>query len=295
MLSPDRESPFLADRTGARGRGVGEHTAGLEPREQAAASPDRHALAIVTDTIVLCYHALSPDWSADLSTTPERFTTQVGLLAKRGYSGVRFTEAVRSRPRGRTVAITFDDAYRSVLAIARPILDRFGFQATVFVPTNGIEGSGPLRWPGVDQWLGGPHEQELMPMSWAQLRSLADAGWEIGSHTASHPHLTQLGEDALHDELVRSKAVCEQRLASPCTSLAYPYGDVDPRVVAATERAGYQAAAALPQRLDSQDPLCWPRIGVYHVDDDRRFRMKVSPTIRRLRSSALWDSLERLR
>ncbi len=247
----------------------------------------------MTDTIVLCYHALSPDWHADLSTTPERFQSQIALLAGRGYRGASFTEVVRSRPRERTVAVTFDDAYRSVLSIARPILDRLGFPATVFAPTNGIEAGGPLSWPGVDQWIGGPHERELTPMTWAELRGLADAGWEIGSHTRSHPHLTELDDAELENELSSSKAACEARLGAPCTSLAYPYGDVDGRVVAATARAGYEVAAALPGRLAGEDPLCWPRIGVYRVDDARRFRMKISPAIRRVRRSPLWESLER--
>lgn len=242
----------------------------------------------MTDTIVLCYHAVSPDWSADLSTTPERLESQVALLAKRGYRPVRFSDAVRDPAQGRTVAITFDDAFRSVFALARPVLDRFGFPASVFAPTDGVSAGAALCWPGIDQWLGGPHEHELAPMSWAELGSLADAGWEVGSHTASHPHLTALDDDALEQELVRSKAACEQGLGRPCDSLAYPYGDVDARVVEAAARAGYETAGALPRRLGSQDPLCWPRIGIYRVDDDRRFRMKVSPTFRRARSSGLW-------
>ncbi|HTB70448.1 MAG TPA: polysaccharide deacetylase family protein [Solirubrobacteraceae bacterium] len=245
--------------------------------------------------MILCYHALSPDWSADLATTPERFESQLALLARRGYEGMRFTDAVRAPARRRIVAITFDDAYRSVLTLARPILDRFGFPATVFVPTNGVESGGALRWPGIDQWIGGPHEHELTPMSWEELRSLASAGWEIGSHTASHPHLTRLDDAALADELGRSREVCEERLARPCGSIAYPYGDVDDRVVAATARAGYDVAAALPRRLNPRGPLRTPRIGVFQIDDDRRFRMKISPAMRRLRSSPLWDALDRLR
>ncbi len=249
----------------------------------------------MTDVLVLCYHALSPTWEADLSTTPERFERQLALLAGRGYRGVRFSEAVRPGAPGRIVAITFDDAYRSVLELARPILDRFGFPASVFAPTDGVEAGGPLSWAGIDQWLGGPHERELLPMSWAELRSLADAGWEIGSHTASHPHLTQLDDATLADELTRSKAACERHLAGPCGSLAYPYGDVDARVVAAAADAGYETAAALPRRLDSRAPLDWPRVGVYRGDDERRFRMKVSPAVRRLRRSSLWSALERSR
>jgi len=261
---------------------------------QEPATGKRMALevATVTDAIVLCYHALSPTWEADLSTTPERFEAQIALLVARGYRGVTFSEAVSAAPHEKIVAVTFDDAYRSVLELARPILDRFELPATVFAPSDGVDSGGPLSWPGVDRWLGGPHEQELVPMSWEQLRALAAAGWEIGSHTATHPHLTQVGDDALADELTRSKAACERHLGSPCTSLAYPYGDVDARVVAATARAGYAAAAALPERLSSRDPLDWPRIGVYRADDDRRFRLKISPSLRRLRRSAAWKALD---
>jgi peptidoglycan/xylan/chitin deacetylase (PgdA/CDA1 family) len=241
------------------------------------------------DNIVLCYHALSHTWEADLSTTPERFERQVELLLERGYHGVRFTDAVCSPGENRILAITFDDAYHSVVEIALPILKRLGVPATVFVPTDYIDTTGSMRWPGIDRWLNGPFERELTPMSWAELQSLAAAGWEIGSHSGSHPHLTQLDDAALEDELARSKSACERHSSRACTSLAYPYGDVDARVVAAAAKIGYAAAAALPRRLDSRDPLEWPRVGVYRVDDDFRFRLKVSPTLRRLRSSAAWD------
>jgi peptidoglycan/xylan/chitin deacetylase (PgdA/CDA1 family) len=243
----------------------------------------------MSDNIVLCYHALSHTWDADLSTTPERFAGQVELLLKRGYRGVRFTEAVSSPPRARVLAITFDDAYRSVIELAGPILERLDVPGTVFVPTDYIDVDGAMQWPGIDHWLDGPFEWELTPMSWSELQSLAAAGWEIGSHSGSHPYFTQLDDAALADELTRSKEACEIHIAGTCTSLAYPYGDVDPRVVAATAKAGYATAAALPRRLDSRDPLEWPRVGVYRVDDNLRFALKVSPTLRRLRSSSAWN------
>jgi peptidoglycan/xylan/chitin deacetylase (PgdA/CDA1 family) len=249
----------------------------------------------MTDAIVLCYHALSPTWEADLSTTPARFERQIAMLRARGYRGATFTELVTTQPSGRVVAVTFDDAYRSVIELARPILDRFELPATVFAPTDFIDSEQPMRWARIDRWLDGPHERELMPMSWAQLRTLAAAGWEIGSHTGSHPHLTTIGEEALAQELQRSKAACEQHLDGPCTSIAYPYGDVDSRVVAATAHAGYRAAAALPSRLHQPEALKWPRVGIYRRDDDARFRLKISPTVARLRRSPAWSSLDRLR
>ncbi len=249
----------------------------------------------MNDIIVLCYHALSPGWEAALSTTPERFERQMALLSARGYRGVTFSEAVSRAPRGRVVAVTFDDAYRSVLELARPILDRFGLPATVFAPTDFIGSEQPMSWPGITEWRGGLHERELVPMSWAELRTLSQAGWEIGSHTGSHPHLTRIGGALLEQELTRSKAACEHHLRTRCTSLAYPYGDVDACTVAAAAAAGYRAAATLPRRLSPRGPLEWPRVGIYQRDDDIRFRLKVSPTLLHFRRSAAWDSLARLR
>jgi peptidoglycan/xylan/chitin deacetylase (PgdA/CDA1 family) len=244
---------------------------------------------VTPDNIVLCYHALSRTWDADLSTTPERFEGQVELLLERGYRGVRFSEAVRSNEQSSIFAITFDDAYRSVIEIGLPILARLGVPATVFVPTDYIGATDTMQWPGIDHWLTGPFERELTPMSWTEIQALATAGWEIGSHSGSHPHLTRLDDGTLEDELARSKAACERHVPGPCSSLAYPYGDVDARVVAAAAKIGYATAAALPRRLDSRDPLDWPRVGVYRHDDDFRFRLKVSRTLRRLRRSGAWD------
>ncbi|HET8976821.1 MAG TPA: polysaccharide deacetylase family protein, partial [Solirubrobacteraceae bacterium] len=235
--------------------------------------------------------ALSPSWEADISTTPERFEHQVRLLLKRGYRLVRFTELVEATGPGRLAAITFDDAFLSVFALALPILQRLGVPATLYVPTDYIDTGGLLQWPGIDGWLAGPDEPELTPMSWAQVATLAEAGWEIGSHTGSHPRLTQLNDGALESELTRSKEVCEGRLGASCLSVAYPYGDVDARVAAAAARVGYRTGAALPAKLDGQDPLRWPRIGVYRVDDDRRFRLKVSPVLMGLRRSPAWNVL----
>ena len=238
---------------------------------------------MASDLLVLCYHALSDRWDAALSTTPERFAAQLELLERRGYRGVTFTEAVTGSPAGKAVAVTFDDAFRSVIRLAEPILARIGWPATVFVPTDFAGTEQPMSWPGIDHW-GGDYDSELMPMSWGELRSLAGRGWEIGSHTRSHPRLTQLGDEALDDELQRSRAVCEDRLQQPCESVAYPYGDHDLRVAEAAGRAGYRSGGTLPKRLRARDPLRWPRVGVYHVDDLRRFKAKVSPLVRRLRA-----------
>lgn len=241
-----------------------------------------------SDVLVLCYHAVSREWDAALSVTPERLESQLSHLRARGYRAMRFSEAVLGRARGRVVAVTFDDGYRSVLTHAKPILDRLGWPATLFVPTDYVGSDEPMSWPGIDQWVGGPFEQELMPLSWSELRALQEAGWEIGSHTCSHPHLTRLGDTQLRSELANAKGVCERELGGPCASLAYPYGDVDDRVVAAARAVGYHTGAALPERHHDPHPLRWPRVGVYFADDDRRFLRKQSRALRLLQRTLLW-------
>ncbi|MHB1835196.1 MAG: polysaccharide deacetylase family protein [Solirubrobacteraceae bacterium] len=170
--------------------------------------------------LTLCYHGLSPSWPAVISATPSRFERQVASLLRRGYRPVRFSEIVAASGAEKLLAITFDDAFRSVVQYGLPILERLGAVATLFVPTDYIDAGRPMRWSGIEEWLGGPHENELLPASWAQLRALAEAGWEIGSHTCSHPHLTAIDGETLARELSQSRAVCEERMSAPCTSIA---------------------------------------------------------------------------
>lgn len=238
------------------------------------------------DVLVLGYHAVSRDWPSDISVTPDALEQQLTDLVRRGYRGARFHEATTAPPTSKTVVVTFDDAYRSVLELALPILDRLGLPGTVFVPTRFASGRMAASWPGVDVHLQGPHEHELAVMSWEELGSLATLGWEIGSHTRSHPLLTRLDDEHLIEELAGSRADCEHGLGARCHSVAYPYGDTDARVMAATRAAGYTSAAGLPRfhRLHRPAVLDWPRIGIFHEDGAARFRLKVSPTGRRLRS-----------
>jgi peptidoglycan/xylan/chitin deacetylase (PgdA/CDA1 family) len=237
----------------------------------------------VGDIVVLCYHAVSETFPADLSVRPAALRDQLRLLQRRGYRGVTFTEAVMSPARGRRVAVTFDDAFASVEELGKPILDELGWPATVFAVSDFAHDGRPLSWQGTDQWAATEHAGEMRSLDWERLRALARDGWEIGSHTVTHPYLTTLDDAALERELSASREAVEAAMDTGCASIAYPYGDVDARVVEAARRAGYRAAAALPARWLTDGPLEFPRAGIYHGDDLRRFRLKVSPTVRRVR------------
>jgi peptidoglycan/xylan/chitin deacetylase (PgdA/CDA1 family) len=250
----------------------------------------------LTEVLVLCYHAVSERWPAALSIAPSHLEEHVRMLGDRGFRGVTFHEAVLRPPSAKTLAITFDDAYRSVIELAFPILSRAGFSATVFAPTDFVGTEEPMAWPGIDHWRETEHAEELMPMSWEELERLAQAGWEIGSHTRSHPRLPTLDDAALENELRSSRHDIERHLAGPCPSLAYPYGDHDARVVAAARRAGYESAGTLPARLTRPaGPLDWPRIVVTRADNARRFRWKISPLARKARATPAWSVLHAAR
>ena len=237
------------------------------------------------DLLVLCYHGVSHDWESPLSVTPKRLEQHLGALCGRGYRGATFSDAVTRPVTGRTLVVTFDDAYRSVRELALPILQRLGLPGSIYAPTSFIGTGRPMSWPGIEQWLGGPHEHELEPVDWSELADLQGVGWEVGAHTVSHARLTELDDIELARELAESKAGCEDHLGVPCRSIAYPYGAVDDRVERAAAAAGYRCAAALPRRLHAPRPLEWPRIGMYEGDRPWRFRLKTSPSGRRIRAS----------
>jgi peptidoglycan/xylan/chitin deacetylase (PgdA/CDA1 family) len=243
------------------------------------------------ETLTLCYHAISRDWPAPLAVRPDAFEEQLELLLARGYASTTFSMAARGDGPDRALVVTFDDAFRSVLDLAAPVMDRLGVVGTVFVPTAYPDSGAPMAWEGLHSWMGGPHAHELACLGWDELRALRGLGWEIASHTHSHPFLTGLADDDLLTELYLSREICERELGEPCDSIAYPYGDTDARVILAAEAAGYRHAAALDTRLRTGNPLREPRIGVYRNDDARRFTLKTARPIRAVRASPAWDGV----
>jgi peptidoglycan/xylan/chitin deacetylase (PgdA/CDA1 family) len=243
-----------------------------------------------TDVLVLCYHAIEDDWNARFSVTPSALKRHVEFLMCHGYRLTTFSDAIATPIAPRTAAITFDDGFRSVIERAFALLSDLGVVATVFVPTEFIDSGRPPRWGGgLEEWIGTEHESKLLPLSPSELVELADAGWEVGSHTCTHPHLRRLGSADLARELSESRRRCSEFVGRPCVSLAYPYGDVDERVRTAAEKAGYRHACTLPRRFHDATPLAWPRVGIWHGENQRTFALKISPTFRRLRRFRVWE------
>jgi peptidoglycan/xylan/chitin deacetylase (PgdA/CDA1 family) len=235
----------------------------------------------VGDVLVLGYHGISDRWPAVTAVTPAAFGEHMRSLAARGYRGATFRQSIAAGRRGKVVAVTFDDAHRSVFEHAWPVLRELGWPATVFVPTEHATLQTPMGWAGNEEWVGGPWEHELACMTWEELCQLADAGWEVGSHTRTHPRLTRISPEELHVELEESRAEVERRVGRLCDTVAYPYGDVDDVVAAAASAAGYRAGAGAPAGLEEPvRPMRWPRVMLDRTHVGRRFALRTDARVR---------------
>lgn len=187
---------------------------------------------------VLMYHSVGSGVTAAedpylLTVTPQRLDAQLRALRRQGLRGMSMRDLLASGGRG--VGLTFDDGYVDFLDEAVPVLRRHGATATVYVLAG--------RLGGDNSWDGDAPRKPLMSAD--QVRTVAVAGMEIGSHGLMHRHLPALDAAELADELVGSRARLAEVVGAPVDGLAYPYGDLGEREIAAARAAGYDNAVAV--------------------------------------------------
>ncbi len=124
----------------------------------------------------------------------------------------------------RVVAITIDDAFRSIYTEAWPRLRAAGLPFTIFVATDAVD------------------RKTNSYMTWDQLRELKQAGVTIGGHTASHLHMATATPQKIADELARSRSRFRTELGATPTLFAYPYGEYSLAVRDKIVEAGFTAA-----------------------------------------------------
>jgi peptidoglycan/xylan/chitin deacetylase (PgdA/CDA1 family) len=246
--------------------------------------------------VLLCYHAISSSWRAPLAVTLERFAAQLERFADRGYVGLTFAESERRRRAGtlphRTLVVTFDDAYVSTAAAA-PVLRELGYPATIFVVGDFVSGDKLLQWPGIEHWAATTHGEELRPLGVDALRSLQEEGWEIASHTMTHPSLPELATDECLRELSESRETISDYFGA-CATIAYPYGHVDERVAGLAARVGYTAGCYVSYAHAVDEPLRRPRVAASGTDGRIREWTKMAPMPILMRRSPLAPLIARL-
>lgn len=233
----------------------------------------------------LCYHSVAPEGPRYLTVTAELFERQLAALRREGYrSGdlAALAEAAAGSRIDPTAFLTFDDGFRDNYETALPLLREYGFGAFVFVLPPLLDQGGAFGWPEVAA------DRERFPatmrsVDWSMLEAMKEGGFEVGSHTLTHPHLPALRGEALREELSESRARIVERLGS-CDTIAYPFGEWSPEVAGAARECGYRFAFSLPTARGQwgAGPHSIPRINVDFRDGEERFAGKLSPLRKRL-------------
>ena len=211
---------------------------------------------------ILMYHRIADDGPSDLApyrVTPAMFDRQMRLLQRHGYQTVSVDAASgsygasRAGPLpGRLIALTFDDGYRDFLETAWPILRRYGFSATVYLPTDHV--GGRAEWDA-------PHGAPAPLVTWDEVKALSAEGVQFGAHGASHRRLTRLDADSRSSELSRCRQKIAEATGRSITSFCYPYGDHNADARQAVASAGFEHAV-ITALNDGSDQFALPRIEV---------------------------------
>ena len=215
--------------------------------------------------VVIYYHNLRRQ-------SMEGIEKQMAYLARKCFA-VNASEVITALPNGSKVivGITFDDGFISFHNNALPILQKYRLPAALFVPTGNLG-----KRPNWDLQEDCSDADEVI-MNKEQVVELDKAGYEILSHTVSHPYLTEIDDIKLQDELERSKQALEQIVGHDIVGISYPYGAYNDKVCKAAKRTGYQIGFCVePYSVDSSpNSFQIGRFKVSPTDSMLKFKLKL--------------------
>jgi peptidoglycan/xylan/chitin deacetylase (PgdA/CDA1 family) len=217
------------------------------------------------------------------------FRSQMERLASQGWHGRNVTQAIESFG-DKSVCITFDDGCETDLISAAPVLKELGFVATSYITVK---------------FLGKPGY-----MSHTQVRELHALGFEIGCHSLTHPYLTDVDDNRLHEETAGAKDMLEQIAGVRVNHFSCPGGRWDARVMRAVKQASFRtmATSRTGVNLSTTDPFALTRVTMLNgtkSDDVLRycqgkgllrtqFQEKARDAAKRVLGNSIYDSLRGL-
>ena len=204
----------------------------------ASASASAPAAEVATPVPILMYHVIGdPPPGApypELYVGRRDFEAQMSWLARHGYKAVTQRDVWNHWHRGgalppRAIVITFDDGYRSVADRALPSMQARGWPGVINLTVKNLRVNGGL--------------------SESRVRMLIAAGWELGSHSLTHPDLTALDNVTLAREIAGSRLMLRSRFGVEVDFFCYPAGRYNRTVIRAVRRAGYLGATTTIEGL----------------------------------------------
>jgi peptidoglycan/xylan/chitin deacetylase (PgdA/CDA1 family) len=165
---------------------------------------------VASKAIVLLYHRIA-EAEIDphqLCVSPQHFAEQLAVLTQH-YTPLSLTQCTEAMRLGRlprhSAVVTFDDGYADNLHVAKPLLERHGFPATLFITTGQISSPREFWWdelekvfllPGtLPQHLdlevdGHTHHWDLDGATqYTEEQVRAHRAWRAGDSTPSSPRL----------------------------------------------------------------------------------------------------------
>jgi peptidoglycan/xylan/chitin deacetylase (PgdA/CDA1 family) len=226
---------------------------------------------------ILMYHRISArrgGAARRYTVPPDQFSRQLEYLRDAEFHTVslaEWTAALHKRTplAGRPIVLTFDDGYEDFMTGALPLLQQYGFGATLFIVSRHIGG-----WNTWDAELG----ERVQLMDWAAVERASTTGIEIGAHSATHAAMTGLPPAEIVREASRARADIQRRIKQPVSAFAYPYGDSDPVVQHLVGASGFLTGVTCrfgSSGLDDR-PLRLPRIEISGTDSHTDFVRKLA-------------------
>jgi len=218
----------------------------------------RHPVRIFT------YHRVSSLCRDGMTVSPQVFERQLRYL-ERSHDLTPLPEALRALASGTRLrrpigVVTFDDAYRSVVTTAWPLLQARRAPAACFATTGLVDTDN--RFP---HDAANPLRPYFGVMTWAELTDLRDSGWTIGAHSLTHARLSTCALPHLEHELADPPRDLRTHLGVTGDVLAYPFGGIDdlgPEARGILPRYGYTACLSNfgGENFPGVDPLQLRRI-----------------------------------
>ena len=233
--------------------------------------------------IVLFYHRVADDRANDWTLSNRMFARQMRWLKAR-LELVSLAEARRRVLCGENhrpcVSITFDDGYADNCREAIPLLIKERIPCTYFVTLQNVLQGRPFPH---DLDLGHHHagENPLLPNTVEQLKTMADAGIEIGAHTYTHPDLARITDpDNLRYEVISAGEDLGELVGRPVRYFAFPFGqrgNLSREAFQMAHRGGYEAVCSSygGYNFPGDDAFHLQRIG----GDDQMIRLKNWTTV----------------
>ena len=185
---------------------------------------------------IFLYHRVEPSpTNNEYYVDPRKFEAQIKLLSDWGYTTISMDMLVQAITQGaslppRPMLITFDDGHLDNYETVFPIMQRYGFKGVLYIVAN---------YMGADGYMNAD-----------QIKEMAAAGWEVGSHSITHSDLTKLDAERQRYEVVASRTILQNALNLPIKSFAYPFGIANSSVIDYVHFAEYTSAVGLGYTYD---------------------------------------------